>query len=48
MKRKSDMKQTSNVIVIQPIIVEEQVVTPYLSENEEICQTNKTTTKTLK
>ncbi|MED1405378.1 helix-turn-helix domain-containing protein [Bacillus mycoides] len=48
MKRKSDMKQTSNVIVIQPIIVEEQIVTPYPSENEEICHTNKTTTKTLK
>ena len=27
MKRKSDMRQTSNAIVIQPIIVEEQVVT---------------------
>lgn len=27
MKRKSDMKQTSNAIVIQPIIAEEQIVT---------------------
>ncbi|MDM5430238.1 helix-turn-helix domain-containing protein [Bacillus mycoides] len=48
MKRKSDMKQTSNVIVIQPIIAEEQIVTPYPCENEENCHTNKTTTKTLK
>ncbi|WP_410990963.1 helix-turn-helix domain-containing protein [Bacillus cereus] len=48
MKRKSDMRQTSNVIVIQPIILEEQVVTPEPSKNADFCHTNKTTTKTLK
>ncbi|MEC2551628.1 helix-turn-helix domain-containing protein [Bacillus tropicus] len=48
MKRKSDMRQTSNAIVIQPIIVEEQVVTQASIKNEEKCHTNKTTTKTLK
>ena len=48
MKRKSDMRQTSNAIVIQPIIVEEQVVTQAPIKNEGICHTNKTTTKTLK
>ncbi|PFJ18187.1 cytosolic protein [Bacillus cereus] len=48
MKRKSDMRQTSNAIVIQPIIVEEQVVTQAPVKNEEKCHTNKTTTKTLK
>ncbi|OTX30085.1 cytosolic protein [Bacillus thuringiensis serovar andalousiensis] len=48
MKRKSDMRQTSNAIVIQPIIVEEQVVTQAPIKNEEKCHTNKTTTKTLK
>ncbi|MEK4501140.1 helix-turn-helix domain-containing protein [Bacillus sp. FSL R12-0069] len=48
MKRKSDMKQTSNAIVIQPIIVEEQIVTPELAKNNDFCHTNKTTTKTLK
>ncbi|OUB57059.1 helix-turn-helix domain-containing protein [Bacillus thuringiensis] len=48
MKRKSDMRQTSNAIVIQPIIVEEQVVTQAPAKNKEKCHTNKTTTKTLK
>ncbi|HDR8117313.1 TPA: helix-turn-helix domain-containing protein [Bacillus cereus] len=48
MKRKSDMRQTSNAIVIQPIIVDEQVVTQAPAKNEEKCHTNKTTTKTLK
>ncbi|PEU67761.1 cytosolic protein [Bacillus cereus] len=48
MKRKSDMRQTSNAIVIQPIIVEEQIVTPEPSKNDVFCHTNKTTTKTLK
>ncbi|MED1837064.1 helix-turn-helix domain-containing protein, partial [Bacillus thuringiensis] len=43
MKRKSDMRQTSNAIVIQPIIVEEQVVTQAPIKNEEKCHTNKTT-----
>ncbi|MEW4236783.1 helix-turn-helix domain-containing protein [Bacillus thuringiensis] len=47
MKRKSDMRQTSNAIVIQPI-VEEHVVTQAPVKNEEKCHTNKTTTKTLK
>ncbi|MGX5631980.1 helix-turn-helix domain-containing protein [Bacillus thuringiensis] len=48
MKRKSDMRQTSNIIIIQPIIVEEQIVTPKPAKNAEICHTNKTTAKTLK
>lgn len=48
MKRKSDMRQTSNAIVIQPIIVKEQVVTQAPIKNAEKCHTNKTTTKTLK
>ncbi|MGE6551182.1 helix-turn-helix domain-containing protein [Bacillus mycoides] len=48
MKRNSDMRQTSNAIVLQPIIVEEQVVTQASIKNEEKCHTNKTTTKTLK
>ncbi|MEI4617729.1 helix-turn-helix domain-containing protein [Bacillus cereus] len=48
MKRKSDMRQTSNAIVIQTIIVKEQVVTQAPIKNEEKCHTNKTTTKTLK
>ncbi|KXY33443.1 helix-turn-helix domain-containing protein [Bacillus sp. FSL K6-0067] len=48
MKRNSDMRQTSNAIVIQPIIVEEQVVTQESIKNEKKCHTNKTTTKTLK
>ncbi|PEW60010.1 cytosolic protein [Bacillus cereus] len=48
MKRKSDMRQTSNAIVIQPIIVEGQVVTPEPAKNDDFCHTKKTTTKTLK
>lgn len=48
MKRKSDMKQTSNAIVIQPIIVEEQIVTPEPAKNDDFCHTKKTTTKILK
>ncbi|MDO6633617.1 helix-turn-helix domain-containing protein [Bacillus thuringiensis] len=48
MKRKSDMRQTCNAIVIQPFIMEEQIVTQAPVKNEEKCHTNKTTTKTLK
>ncbi|MES1048728.1 helix-turn-helix domain-containing protein [Bacillus thuringiensis] len=48
MKRKSDMRQTSNVIIIQPIIVEEQLVTQAPTKSAEICHTKKTNTKTLK
>ncbi|CDN39284.1 unnamed protein product [Bacillus thuringiensis DB27] len=48
MKRKSDMRQTSNIIVIQPIIVEKQIVTPFPDKNVEICHTKKTTTNSLK
>ncbi|PEP84722.1 cytosolic protein, partial [Bacillus toyonensis] len=48
MKRKSDMQQTSNAIVIQPIIMEKQLVTEAPTKNDEICHTKKTTTKTLK
>jgi DNA-binding Lrp family transcriptional regulator len=48
MKRKSDMKQTSNIIVIQPIIVEECVVTQAPSKNEENCHTKKTSSISLK
>ncbi|MGR5978100.1 helix-turn-helix domain-containing protein [Bacillus cereus] len=48
MKRKSDMRQTSNIIIIQPIIVEEQIVTPKPANDADICHTKKTTTKTLK
>ncbi|PFB52556.1 cytosolic protein, partial [Bacillus thuringiensis] len=48
MKRKSDMRQTSNIIVIQPIIVDNQIVTQDSTKNDEICHTKKTTTKTLK
>ncbi|HDR8070594.1 TPA: helix-turn-helix domain-containing protein [Bacillus cereus] len=48
MKRKSDMRQTCNAIVIQPFITEEQIVTQASVKNEEKCHTNKTTTKTLK
>ena len=48
MKRNSDMRQTSNAIVIQPMIVEEQVVTPEPAKNDDFCHTNKTTNKTLK
>ncbi|CDN38361.1 cytosolic protein [Bacillus thuringiensis] len=48
MKRKSDRRQTSNVIVIQPIHTDGQLVTPEPTKNDEICHTPKTTTKTLK
>ncbi|HDR5267528.1 HTH domain-containing protein [Bacillus thuringiensis] len=48
MKRKSDMRQTSNIIIIQPIIVEEQLVTEDPTKTIKICHTKKTTTKTLK
>ncbi|TKI81185.1 helix-turn-helix domain-containing protein [Bacillus mycoides] len=48
MKRKSDMRQTSNIIIIQPSIAEEQLVTPSPTKKAEICHTKKTTTKTLK
>ncbi|MED3079339.1 HTH domain-containing protein [Bacillus wiedmannii] len=48
MKRKSDMRQTSNIIVIQPIITKKQIVTEAHTKNVEICHTPKTTTKTLK
>ncbi|MED3039086.1 helix-turn-helix domain-containing protein [Bacillus tropicus] len=48
MKRKSDMRQTSNIIIIQPIIAEEQLVTQAPTKTVEICHTKKTTTKTLK
>ncbi|MEH7149751.1 helix-turn-helix domain-containing protein [Bacillus thuringiensis] len=48
MKRKSDMRQTSNIIVIQPIIAEKQIVTQDSTKNAEICHTKKTNTKTLK
>ncbi|MES1050026.1 helix-turn-helix domain-containing protein [Bacillus thuringiensis] len=48
MKRKSDMRQTSNIIVIQPIIVEEQIVIQDHTKNAEICHTKKTTTISLK
>ena len=47
MKRKNDMQQTTNAIVIQPIIVEEQV-SHNTYKNHEKCPTNKITTKTLK
>ncbi|MGR5864310.1 cytosolic protein [Bacillus cereus] len=48
MKRKSDKRQTCNVIIIQSIIAEDQIVTPEPAKNAEICHTPKTTTKTLK
>ncbi|QPW48927.1 helix-turn-helix domain-containing protein [Bacillus thuringiensis] len=48
MKRKSDMRQTSNIIVIQPIITKEEFVTEAPTKTVEICHTKKTTTKTLK
>ncbi|UYX53370.1 helix-turn-helix domain-containing protein [Bacillus thuringiensis] len=47
MKRKSDMRQTSNIIIILPIIVEEQLVTEDPTKNAEICHTKKTTTLSL-
>ncbi|MED2784446.1 cytosolic protein, partial [Bacillus thuringiensis] len=48
MKRPSDMRQTSNIIVIQPLIVKEQIVTQEPAKNAEFCHTKKTTAKTLK
>lgn len=48
MKRNSDMRQTSNAIVIQPIIVEEQIVTQAPIKNEKKCHTNKTKPISLK
>ncbi|HDR3483911.1 TPA: helix-turn-helix domain-containing protein [Bacillus pacificus] len=48
MKRNSDMRQTSNAIVIQPIIVEEQVVTQASIKNDKKCHTNKTKPISLK
>ena len=40
-KRKSDKRQTSNVIIIQPIITKDQIVTPKPAKNAEICHTQK-------
>ncbi|PEP83042.1 helix-turn-helix domain-containing protein, partial [Bacillus toyonensis] len=48
MKRKSDMRQTSNIIVIQPIIVEKACVTEAPTKNDEICHTKKTKSISLK
>ncbi|MDA2637010.1 helix-turn-helix domain-containing protein [Bacillus cereus] len=49
MKRKSDMQQTSNAIIIQPIhTVEGQLVTEDTKKNAERCHTKKTTTTILK
>ncbi|AHZ50959.1 TPA: helix-turn-helix domain-containing protein [Bacillus thuringiensis] len=48
MKRKSDMRQTSNIIVIQPIFTKDEFVTEAPTKTVEICHTKKTTTKTLK
>ncbi|PGS80146.1 cytosolic protein [Bacillus cereus] len=48
MKRKSDMRQTSNIIVIQPIIVEEQIVIQAPTKNTEICHTKKIKSISLK
>ena len=36
------------MIIIQPIITKDQIVTPKPAKNDEICHTPKTTTKTLK
>ncbi|MEK4416519.1 helix-turn-helix domain-containing protein [Bacillus sp. FSL K6-0268] len=47
-KRKSDMRQTSNVIVIQPIHADGQLVTPKPAKNAEICHTPKTKSTSLK
>ncbi|WP_420973760.1 helix-turn-helix domain-containing protein [Bacillus thuringiensis] len=47
-KRKSDKRQTSNVIIIHPIIAKDQIVTPKPAKHTEVCHTPKTTTKTLK
>ncbi|HHK5532760.1 TPA: cytosolic protein [Bacillus mobilis] len=48
MKRKSDRRQTSNVIVIQPIHTDVQLVTPKPAKNDEICHTPKTKSISLK
>lgn len=48
MKRGSDMKQTTNAIIIQPIVEETQIVTQEVSKNDEFCHTNKTTNPSLK
>ncbi|MED3084668.1 helix-turn-helix domain-containing protein [Bacillus toyonensis] len=48
MKRKSDMRQTSNIIVIQPIIMEEQIVIQAPTKSAEICHTKKTKPVSLK
>ncbi|MGG0258160.1 helix-turn-helix domain-containing protein [Bacillus mycoides] len=48
MKRKSDMRQTSNVIIIQPIIAERKIVTEAPDKNIVNCHTKKTTTTFLK
>ncbi|CUB59448.1 hypothetical protein BN2127_JRS10_04961 [Bacillus subtilis] len=48
MKRKSDMRQTSNIIVIQPIIAKKQIVTEAPTKNAEICHTPKTKSISLK
>ncbi|HHL0974418.1 TPA: cytosolic protein [Bacillus cereus] len=48
MKRKSDRRQTSNVIVIQPIHIDGQLVTPEPAKNAEICHTKKTKSISLK
>lgn len=47
-KRKSDMRQTANAIVIVPFIVEEEVSDKTPSEMTEKCPTNKTTSISLK
>ncbi|HEQ3529133.1 TPA: helix-turn-helix domain-containing protein [Bacillus cereus] len=48
MKRKSDMRQTSNIIVIQPIIAKKQIVTEAHTKNAAICHTKKTKSISLK
>ncbi|WP_418055412.1 helix-turn-helix domain-containing protein [Priestia megaterium] len=48
MKRGSDMKQTTNAIIIQPIVEETQIVTQEVIKNDEFCHTNKTTSSSLK
>ncbi len=48
MKRKSDMRQTSNIIVIQPIVAEKQIVTEAPTKNAEFCHTKKTKSISLK
>ena len=37
MKRKSDMRQTSNIIVIQPIFTKDEFVTEAPTKTVEIC-----------